>query len=125
MAKGVSIAILQRALAIKNEDEIAWIALGLTQMRLGQVEKGVETLKGGITLASRVMVDGYLNFLYWDTRGLIRASIRRSAFLLTKGAEERDNIQRNTDQLLALVDDEDNFQRNTRIQNTRPLYGGS
>lgn len=118
-------AILQRALAINKEDEIAWIALGLTQMRLGQVEKGVETLKGGITLASRVMVDGYLNYLYWDTRGLIRASIRRSAFLLTKGAEERDNIQRNTDQLLALVDDEDNFQRNTRIQNTRPLYGGS
>lgn len=118
-------AILQRAVAINKEDEIAWIALGLTQMRLGQVEKGVETLKGGITLASRVMVDGYLNYLYWDTRGLIRASIRRSAFLLTKGAEERDNIVRNTDQLLALVDDEDNFQRNTRIQNTRPLYGGS
>jgi len=117
-------AILQRALAINKEDEIAWIALGLTQMRLGQVEKGVETLKGGITLASRVMVDGYLNYLYWDTRGLIRASIRRSAFLLTKGAEERDNIVRNTDQLLALVDDEDNFQRNTRMQNTRPLYGG-
>jgi hypothetical protein len=70
------------------------------------------------------MVDGYLNYLYWDTRGLIRASIRRSAFLLTKGAEERDNIVRNTDQLLALVDDEDNFQRNTRMQNTRPLYGG-
>jgi len=117
-------AILQRALAINKEDEIAWIALGLTQMRLGQVEKGVDTLKGGITLASRVMVNGYLNYLYWDTRGLIRASIRRSAFLLTKGAEERDNIVRNTDQLLALVDDEDNFQRNTRIQNTRPLYGG-
>lgn len=118
-------SILQRALAINKDDEIAWIALGLTQMRLGQVEKGVETLKGGITLASRVMVDGYLNYLYWDTRGLIRASIRRSAFLLSKGGEERDNIQRSTDQLLALVDDEDNFQRNTRIQNTRPLYGGS
>ena len=118
-------SILQRALAINKEDEIAWIAFGLTQMRLGQVEKGVETLKGGITLASKVMVNGYMNYIYWDTRGLIRASIRRSAFLLTKGAEERDNILRNTDQLLALVDDEDNFQRNTHIQNTRPLYGGS
>jgi tetratricopeptide (TPR) repeat protein len=118
-------AILQRALAINQDDEIAWIALGLTQMRLGQLEKGVETLKGGITLASRVMVKGYMNYIYWDTRGLIRASIRRSAFLLAKGTEERDNIVRNTDQLLALVDDEDNFQRNTHIQNTRPLYGGS
>lgn len=118
-------AILQRALAINKEDEIAWIAFGLTQMRLGQLENGVDTLKGGITLASRVMVNGYMNYLYWDTRGLIRASIRRTSFLLTKGTQERDDILRSTDQLLALVDDEDNFQRNTRIQNTRPLYGGS
>jgi tetratricopeptide (TPR) repeat protein len=117
-------AILQRALAVNKDDEIAWIALGLTQLRLGQNDKGVETLKGGITLASKVMVDGYHDFLYWDTRGLIRASIRRSAFMLTKGMEERDNIIQNTDRLLALVDDEENFQRNTRMQNTRPLYGG-
>jgi tetratricopeptide (TPR) repeat protein len=117
-------AILQRALAVNNDDEIAWIVLGLTQLRLGQNDKGVETLKGGITLASKVMVDGYHDHLYWDTRGLIRGSIRRSAFMLTKGMEERDNIIQNTDRLLALVDDEENFQRNTRMQNTRPLYGG-
>jgi tetratricopeptide (TPR) repeat protein len=117
-------AILQRALAVNKDDEIAWIALGLTQLRLGQNDKGVETLKGGITLASKVMIDGYHDYLYWDTRGLIRASIRRSAFMLTKGMEERDNIIQNTDRLLALVDDEENFQRNTRLQNTRPLYGG-
>lgn len=117
-------AILQRALAVDNEDEMAWIALGLTQMRLGQLDRGLESLKGGITLANKVMVDGYHNYLYWDTRGLIRASMRRSAFLITKGAEEKDNIIQNTDRLLALIDDEENFQRNTRIQNTRPLYGG-
>ncbi len=69
------------------------------------------------------MVDGYRNYIYWDTRGLIRASIRRSAFLVTKGIEEKNEIIQSTDRLLALVDDEDNFQRNTRIQNTRPLYG--
>ena len=117
-------AILQRAVAIHNDDEMAWMALGLTQMRLGQNDKGVESLKGGITLASKVMVDGYHNYLYWDTRGLIRASMRRSAFLLAKGVEERDNIIQNTDRMLLLIDDEDNFQRNTRIQNNRPLYGG-
>ena len=116
-------AILQRAVAVDKDDEIAWIALGLTQLRLGQNDKGIESLKGGVTLASKVMVDGYRNYIYWDTRGLIRASIRRSAFLLTKGVEEKDNIIQSTDQLLALVDDEDNFQRNTRRQNTRPLYG--
>ena len=117
-------AILQRALAVDKDDEMAWLALGLTQLRLGQNVKGIESLKGGITLANKVMVDGYHNYIYWDTRGLIRASMRRSAFLLTKGPEEKDNIIQNTDRLLALIDDEENFQRNTRIQNTRPLYGG-
>jgi len=118
-------AILQRAVALNREDEIAWIAYGLTQLRVGQVDKGIESLKGGITLASKVMVDGYHDYVYWDTRGLIRASIRRSAFLLTRGAEEKDNIIQTNDRLLGQIDDEENFQRNTRRQNTRPLYGGS
>ena len=117
-------AILQRALAVDKDDEMAWLALGLTQLRLGQNDKGIESLKGGITLANKVMVDGYHNYIYWDTRGLIRASMRRSAFLITKGPEEKNNIIQNTDRLLSLIDDEENFQRNTRIQNTRPLYGG-
>lgn len=117
--------ILQRALALNQEDEIAWLAFGLTQLRVGQVDKGLESLKGGITLASRVMVDGYHNFIYWDTRGLIRASIRRSAFLLTRGAEEKDSIIQATDRLLAQIDEEENFQRNTARQNARPLFGGS
>ena len=116
-------AVLQRAVVVDREDEQAWIALGLTQLRLGQNDKGVESLKGGITLANKVMVDGYHNYIYWDTRGLIRASLRRSAFLLIKGAEEKQNIIQNTDRLLALIDEDENFQKNTRIQNTRPLYG--
>jgi tetratricopeptide (TPR) repeat protein len=116
-------AILQRALALNPEDEQAWLAFGLTQLRLGQTQKGMESLKGGITLASKVMVDGYHNYLYWDTRGVIRASIRRSAFLLSRGPEERDNIIQANDRLLTQIDDEENFQKNTHFQNTRPLYG--
>lgn len=116
-------AILQRAVAVNRDDEIAWMALGLTQLRLGQDEKGIETLKGGVTLASRVMVDGYRDYVYWDARGVVRASLRRSAFLLLKGAEEKANIIQNTDRLLALFDDEENFQKTAHIQNTRPLYG--
>jgi tetratricopeptide (TPR) repeat protein len=118
-------AVLQRALAVNPDDEQAWIALGLTQLRLNQNEKGIESLKGGITLANKVMVDGYHNYIYWDTRGLIRASLRRSAFLITKGIEEKDNIIQNTDRLMALIDDEENFQKNTRRQNERPFYTGS
>jgi tetratricopeptide (TPR) repeat protein len=116
-------AVLQRALAVDKEDEMAWIALGLTQLRLNQNDKGIDSLKGGITLANKVWVDGYHNYIYWDTRGVIRASLRRSAFLLTKGIEEKENIIQSTDRLLALVDDEENFQRNTRRQTERPFYG--
>jgi tetratricopeptide (TPR) repeat protein len=116
-------AVLQRALAVDKEDEIAWIALGVTQLRLNQTDKGIESLKGGITLASRVMVNGYHNYMYWDTRGLVGASMRRSAFLVMKGPEEKDGIIQSTERLLALVDEEENFQRNARIQNERQYLG--
>ena len=116
-------AILQRAVAVNNEDEQAWLVLGATELRLGQNEKGVETLKGGVTLANKTMVDGYHDYLYWDSRGLVRASLRRTAFLLTKGVEETKNIIESTDRLMTLIDDEDNFQRNVNFQNKRPLYG--
>src|SRR5438552_19110778 len=59
-------AILQRALAVNHDDEIAWIALGATELRLGRDQKGLESLKGGITLASKVITQGYLNYPYWD-----------------------------------------------------------
>lgn len=115
-------AILQRALAVDKEDEQAWLALGVTQLRLGQTDKGIETMKGAITLTSKVMVEGYHTYEFWDSRGLIKASIRQVAFQLTKGASERDNIMRSTDRLFALIDDEENFQKNSHIQNVRPQY---
>ena len=115
-------AILQRAVAVDNDDEMAWLALGLAQLRLGQNAQGIETLKGGITLASKVMVEGYHNYPYWDVRGTVRGAIRRTAFLLTKGVEEKQNIIQSTERLLALVDDEENFQKNAHIQNVNPLY---
>jgi tetratricopeptide (TPR) repeat protein len=117
-------AILQRALVVNKEDEIAWIALGLTQLRLGQNAQGFEVLKGGITLASRVMVEKYQDHEFWDSRGTVRAAIRRSAFLLTKGIDEKDNVIQSTERLLALVDDELNFQKNVQFQNMRRHTGG-
>ena len=116
-------AVLQRAVAVNNEDEQAWLALGVTELRLGQNEKGIETLKGGVTLANKTMVDGYHNYLYFDTRGLVRASLRRTAFLLTKGVDEKNNIIQSTDRLMALIDDEENFQKNVNAHNKQPLYG--
>ena len=115
-------AILQRAVAVNKDDEVAWIALGLTQMRLGQTEKGLDSLKGGITLAHKAMVEGYHNHKNWDSRGVVRGTLRRSAFLLAKGPEEKENILQTNDRLLALVDDEENFQKNARLQNSNQIY---
>jgi tetratricopeptide (TPR) repeat protein len=115
-------AILQRALAVNKDDEIAWIALGATQLRLGQNEKAIETLKGGVTLASKVMVDNYHNYPYWDVRGTVRGAIRRTAFVLMKGSEEKENIIQATDRLLSSIDEEENFQKNVHIQNVAPTY---
>lgn len=114
--------ILQRAVAVNKDDEIAWLALGVTELRLGQNEKGIETLKGGITLASKVLNEGYHNYDRWDLRGTVRASIRRSAFYLTKGVEEKENIIQSTDRLLTQIDDEENAQKNNHTQNMRQLY---
>lgn len=115
-------AILQRALAVNPDNEIAWISFGMTQLQLGQNEKGIETLKGGITLASKVMVEGYHNYEKWDVRRTIQASIRRSAFLLISDSQAKDKILQSLSQLLAQVDDEENFQKNTHVQNVAPLY---
>jgi hypothetical protein len=86
-----------------------------------QNEKGIETLKGGITLASKVMVEGYHHYERWDIRGTIRTAIRRSAFYLTKGVEEKENIIQSTDRLLALIDEEENAQKNLHVQNMNHL----
>jgi tetratricopeptide (TPR) repeat protein len=115
-------AILQRAVAVNPDNEIAWISLGVTQLQLGENEKGIETLKSGITLASKVMVEGYHNYEKWDIRRTIQTSIRRSAFLLISESQAKEKIIQSVNQLLAQVDDEENFQKNTHVQNVAPLY---
>jgi hypothetical protein len=82
-----------------------------------QNEKGIETLKGGITLASKVMAEGYHDYERWDIRG----TIRRCAFYLTKGVEEKENIIQSTVRLLALIDEEENAQKNLHAQNMNQL----
>jgi len=98
--------ILQRASAVNPEDEIAWIALGLTQLRLGDDQRGLETLKGGVTLLNKVSVDGYKGIGFWDKNGSVRIAIRRSVFLLLKEAEAKEEIIRSGEVLLARIDDE-------------------
>ena len=104
--------ILQRALVVNKDDEIAWLTLGMTQLQLGDEEKGVATLKGAITLVSKVSTRGYRYYPEWDVKGSVRSAINRSALEVTKGAEAKQEILRACDTLLARMDDEENFQKN-------------
>lgn len=115
-------AILQRAVVVKKDDEIAWIVLGAARLHLNQDEEGLEELKGGITLLSKVSVDGYRDYPLWDTRGLIRASIRRTAFILTKEGNNKEELLREVNALLTRIDDEDNFQRTDTPRRERREY---
>ncbi len=99
--------ILQRALVVNKEDEIAWIVLGLAQMGLGDDGRGLESIKGGLTLLSKAMRDSYRGFNPWDLNGLVRSSLRRSIVLATKGLEDKENLIRATELLLARIDDEE------------------
>jgi tetratricopeptide (TPR) repeat protein len=102
--------ILQRALLVKKDDEIAWTALGLAQLQLGEDEKGIETLQGAITLISKVSRGGYRGFPQWDGKGLVRTYISRSVVEVRKGPEGKASLIRTCETLLARMDDEENYQ---------------
>lgn len=100
--------ILKRALAVNSKDEIAWIALGLTQLRLGDDENGLESLKGGITLLSKATAkEEYKGIENWDLKGDVRTAIRRATLYVTKGLEAKTEIIRFSEILLQRVDDEE------------------
>jgi tetratricopeptide (TPR) repeat protein len=102
--------ILQRALLVKKDDEIAWVTLGMAQLQLGEAEKGIETLQGAITLISKVSRSGYRNFPQWDSKGLVRSYISRSVVEIRKGPEGKANLIRTCETLLSRIDDEENYQ---------------
>lgn len=104
-------AIIQRALSVNKDDEIAWLIFGLAQMRVGENAKGLETIKGGLTLLARAMGEDYRGYSGWDPRGVVRASHNRAVFQALKGLEERETLVQSTEQLLVRIDDEEWFQR--------------
>jgi tetratricopeptide (TPR) repeat protein len=103
--------ILQRALVVNKEDEIAWLVFGITQLRLGEDRAGLEAVKGGLTLLGKAMEDGYRGFPTWDPNRQVRSSLRRAIFLATKGLEEKENLVRSIDSLIVRIDDEEWYQR--------------
>lgn len=104
-------SIIQRALAVNKSDDIAWLVLGLSQIRVGENAKGLETIKGGLTLVAKAMTEDYRGYPGWDPRGTVRTSLNRSVFQALKGLEERENLIQSTEQLLTRIDEEEWFQR--------------
>lgn len=115
--------IVSRAVAVNKDDEIAWLVLSMAMLRLGDNEKGLETLKGAITLLSKVSVNGYRDYPDWDRNGLVRSSIRTTVHLATKGLEEKENLLRAAETLLTRLDEEENFQRMELPREKRREHG--
>lgn len=98
--------VLKRALALNREDEIAWIVLGLTQMRRGDDEAGLASFKGGLTLLAKVTRDGYKDFTeeFWDSRGVVRRALRQSISLARRGVNEKQRLLNAGETLLFRID---------------------
>ena len=107
-------SIIQRAIAVNKEDEIAWLIYGLSQIRVGENAKGLETIKGGLTLMVRAMKEDYRGYPNWDPRKTVRNTLNRSVFQALKGLEERENLIQINEQLLTRIDEEEWFQRNDK-----------
>ncbi|OGQ77579.1 MAG: hypothetical protein A3F90_06370 [Deltaproteobacteria bacterium RIFCSPLOWO2_12_FULL_60_19] len=103
--------VSQRALLLNKDDEIAWLVLGLAQLRVGEDEPGMETLGGAITLASKASRGGYRNFPDWDSKAIVRTAVSRAVVAYKKGLEEKEGILRAVETILLRMDDEENFQR--------------
>lgn len=107
-------SITQRALAVNKDDEIAWLVFGLAQIRVGDNAKGLETIKGGLTLLGKAMREEYRRYPAWDPRGVVRTSLNRSVFQALKGLEERESLIQSTEQLLTRIDEEEWSQRHDK-----------
>ena len=115
--------ILDRALRVNPDDEIAWMALGMTQLRLGDDQKGMKTVQGGITLFSKVSTEGYRGFKYWDRAGKVKTTLRRTIAVARKGLEERENIIRAMENMLATIDEEEYYLRTEAATDRRREHG--
>ena len=107
-----ALQILQRAVLVNKEDEIAWLLLGLTQLRLGTDQKGLESFKGGLSLLYKTATKyDYLGYESWDKNKLVQSSIRRAIFQIQKGGlENKQRLIRYGELILTRIDDEVSLQ---------------
>ncbi len=103
-----ALQLLQRAVLVDAEDEIAWLLLGLTQLRLGNDQKGLESFKGGLSLLYvKATKYGYRGYESWDVNKLVQSSIRRAIFQVQKGGlDNKERLIRSGELILIGIDDE-------------------
>ena len=100
--------ILQRAVRLKNDDEIAWLIFGITQLRLGDNDRGLESVRGGLTLFSKATANNkYRGYDGWDPADRVKIAGRRAVFLALKGLEQKDDLIRSVETVLSAVEDEE------------------
>lgn len=114
--------ILKRAAVINERDEIAWIALGLTQLQMGDDVNGLGSFKGGITLLSQATKHAYKDIEDWDKRGMVRSAIRRAVFAAVKGLEDKQGVIRSGEVLLARIDQEERLGKIEQEEQRRANY---
>lgn len=99
--------ILDRAVRVNPEDEIAWIVIGIAQLRSGNDETGMKAVEGGLTLFGRNSAENYRGYTFWDRAGKVRIALRRTIVAARKGIEGKENLLRTVENFLAVVDEED------------------
>ena len=112
-----ALQILQRAVLVDAQDEIAWLLLGLTQLRLGNDQQGLESFKGGLSLLYvKATKYGYRGYESWDVNKLVRSSIRRAIFQVQKGGlDNKQRLIRSGELILIRIDDEEADQEGDKI----------
>ena len=103
-----SLQFLQRALVVNKDDEIAWLVLGIAQLRLGANQEGMDSVKGGITLLAKKSTYGYRTFENWDSSGDVRRAVRRSVMAIrTRGLDDKKRVIRSVEVAIQKVVEEE------------------
>ncbi len=102
--------MVQRAVVVDKDDEVAWLMVGVLQLRLGQEQTGYQTLKGGLTLFTKANgSEEYRGYEFWDKAGKVKIATRRAVLAVLKGEggdEEKNNVIHSVENILAAMDHE-------------------
>ena len=119
--------VLKRSLALNKDDEIGWIVMGLTQLRRGDDQRGLESFKGGLTLLARATRSGYKDIRdeFWDSHGVVRRTLRRSIGLARGGVGEKRKLLRAGELLLhrihRVIDESEAYREQSEYDDNRKV----